>query len=132
MDIEYSIGIDQIDAQRLEEREVAKAVIEAVESMEEMAFDALRRGPPLTTAALSRRRRRMRHAHRQIPRASRNASACIGQLQTVERPKAAALSPRGGSGEESPTKHSSFLPHILGHDKKLAEFIAAKMPAFGR
>lgn len=64
--------------------------------------------------------------------ASRNTSECIGKLQTVERPKAAALSPRGGSDEESPTKRSFFLPHILGHDKKLAEFIAAKMPAFGR
>ncbi len=132
MDIEYSIGIDEIDAQHLEIHEVAKAVIDAVESKDKWhlvhyivvrLYELLRFHFAVEESVMRIVKFPDIEDHKRVHREL---------LQTVERLKAATLSPRGGGDEETLTKQFSFLPHILGHDKKLAEYIAANMPAFGR
>ncbi|MCM2287750.1 MAG: hemerythrin domain-containing protein [Sulfuritalea sp.] len=132
MDIEYRIGIDEIDAQHKEITEAANAVLEAIESQDKWhlvhyivvrLYELLRFHFAVEESVMHIVKFPEIEEHKRVHREL---------LLTVERLKASTLSPRGGSEDETTIKQFSFLPHILGHDKKLAEYIATNMPTFGR
>jgi hemerythrin len=131
MDIEYRIGIDEIDAQHKEITEAANAVLEAIESQDKWhlvhyivvrLYELLRFHFAVEESVMHIVKFPDIEEHKRVHREL---------LLTVERLKASTLSPRGGD-EAASIKQFSFLPHILGHDKKLAEHIATHMPNFGR
>lgn len=132
MDIEYSIGIDEIDAQHKEINEATKAVLEAIESQDKwhLVHYIVVRLYELLRFHFAVEESVMRIV--KFPEIEEHKRVHRDLLQTVERLKASTLSSRGGSEEETMIRQFSFLPHILGHDKKLAEHIATNMPTFGR
>lgn len=132
MDIEYSIGIDEIDAQHREINEAANAVLEAIASQDKwhLVHYIVVRLYELLRFHFAVEESVMRIV--KFPEIEEHKRVHKEILQTVERLKASTLSPRGGSEDEATMRQFSFLPHILGHDKKLAEHIATHMPTFGR
>lgn len=128
MDIEYIIGIEEIDAQHREINEAANAVIEAVESHDKwhLVHYIVVRLYELMRFHFAVEESVMRIVG--FPEIEEHKRVHRELLNTVERLKATTLSPRGGNDWALKGQQFSFLPHIIGHDKKLAEFIAVNMP----
>lgn len=124
MDRDYILGIDEIDAQHREIHEVTKAIAEAVESRDKwhLVHYIVVRLHELLRIHFAVEESVMRivgypeiEEHKQVHREL---------LQRVERLQMATLS----EDDTVLDQGFAFLPHILGHDKKLGAFIAANMP----
>jgi hemerythrin len=128
MDRDYILGIEEIDAQHREIHEVAAAIAEAVESRDKwhLVHYIVVRLHELLRIHFAVEESVMRivgypeiEEHKQVHREL---------LQRVERLQMATLSEDGSILDQG----FAFLPHILGHDKKLGEFIAANVPSLRR
>lgn len=132
MDPQYITGIDEIDGQHREIEEAAQAVVDAAAAKDKwhLVHYILVRLYELLRVHFAVEESVMRIV--KFPEIEEHKRVHRELLQAVERLKASTLSPRGGSEDETLIRQFSLLPHILGHDKKLAEYIATNMPTFGR
>lgn len=129
---EYLTGIDEIDAQHREIEEVANAVVAAVLAKDKWSivhyivvrlYELLRFHFAVEESV-------MRIVN--FPEVAEHKRVHMEILRTVERIKAATLDPNSGEGKEILEQQFNFLTHIVDHDKKLAEFIAANVPSLRR
>ncbi|MBI5789926.1 MAG: hemerythrin family protein [Rhodocyclales bacterium] len=123
MDAQYQTGIDEIDAQHLEIEQVANAVIEAV-----AAKDAWHSVHYLVVRLyeLLRFHFAVEESLMRIisfPDVVEHKRVHDEILQTIERMKVATLEPKGEAVRGRLAQEFSFLPHIVDHDRKLADFV---------
>jgi len=124
---EYLTGIDEIDDQHREIEDVANALIEAVNAKDKWhivhymvvrLYELLRFHFAVEESVMRivgfTEAEEHKRVHREI-------------LQTVERIKAATLDPNASESEEVMRKQFSFVTHIVDHDKRLAEFVVARI-----
>lgn len=125
MDAQYQTGISEIDAQHLEIEQVAKAVLDAVATKDtwHSVHYLVVRLYELLRFHFAVEESLMRIIS--FPDVVEHKRVHDDILQTVERMKVATLDPNGEAVRGRLTQEFSFLPHIVDHDRKLADFVAA-------
>lgn len=123
MDAQYHTGIDEIDAQHLEIEQVATAVIEAVATKEawHSVHYLMVRLYELLRFHFAVEESLMRIIA--FPEVIEHKRVHDEILQTIERMKVATLDPNGVAARGHPALDFSFLPHVVDHDRKLADFV---------
>lgn len=132
MDPKYLIGIEEIDAQHREIDDVANAVIEAIESRDKwhLVHYIVVRLSELLRIHFAVEESVMRIVG--FPEIVAHKKVHQEILQTIERIKVTTLDLSAPEGAEATSQQFSFLSHILDHDKKFAEFIAANISSLRR
>jgi hemerythrin len=123
MDVQYQTGIEEIDAQHLEIEMVATAVTEAVAAKDKwhsvhylvVRLYELLRFHFAVEESLMRIIR--------FPDVVEHKRVHGEILQRIERLKVATLDPNGDALRGTLRQEFSFLPHIVDHDLKLADFV---------
>ncbi|MBK9020749.1 MAG: hemerythrin domain-containing protein [Sulfuritalea sp.] len=125
MDAQYRTGIDEIDAQHLEIEQVAKAVLDAVSAKDtwHSVHYLVVRLYELLRFHFAVEESLMRIIS--FPMSAEHKRVHDEILQTIEHMKVATLDPKGEAVGGRLAQEFSFLPHIVDHDRKLADFVVA-------
>lgn len=123
MDAQYQTGIDEIDAQHLEIEQVAKAVLDAVSAKDtwHSVHYLVVRLYELLRFHFAVEESLMRIIS--FPDVVDHKRVHGEILQRIEHMKVATLDPNGDAVRGKLAKEFSFLPHIVDHDLKLADFV---------
>lgn len=123
MDAQYLTGIDEIDAQHREIDQIANAVIEAVAAQDKWhsVHYLVVRLYELLRFHFAVEESLMRIIS--FPDVVDHKRVHGEILQRIERMKVATLDPNGDAVRGTLAKEFSFLPHIVDHDLKLADFV---------